>query len=201
MHSSNCYYAFFKSNTRQTYAEFKLSDEGKALSDEAFNLKFQEKVFDNFKTELHTAIHKALDDKKDYFVCDRSMHDYIGYYLSVFQNTLTIEKINEKQTLLKRSLNQLISSIIEKNVHSEIHVFSMNFPANWSVETESSDGWRKDKTPKNFMWSVTISYLVSIIRNVKTFSLLYETHVFRPSPEGYSDDKEILRIVNGFYEG
>lgn len=150
----------FKSNTRKTYDEYKLTDEAKALSNEEFNLKFQEVVFDNYYSELVKSIHNAVDEGKDYFICDRSPHDYIGYYLSVFQNTLTIDKINLKNKILSERVRSLYYTTQRVSRDVEFTVVTLPFPTAWSVDTESSDGWRKDITPKNYIWSMVTSNLV-----------------------------------------
>lgn len=139
--------AFHKSNTRKTYEEAGLTRESDALSNEKFNKVFQEKVMTNNCNELIKAVQKAKDEGVELFVCDRSPYDYVGYYFTVFQSSLTLDIINKKRIEALAVLDKLFE------ISGTIDQYFFPYPAHWSEDTESSDGWRADKTGKNFVWS------------------------------------------------
>jgi hypothetical protein len=135
------------SSTRDTYKRFNISNEPEALKDEEFNKIFQQEVFKDNSKALVEKVYQAAENGVEYFFADRSPLDYIAYYFSVFHNSLTIETINKKRADAYEVMQKL--QVFDDNI--TISVFT--FPRGWSKDQESSDGWRADKTGKNFLWS------------------------------------------------
>lgn len=142
--------AVHKSTTRKSYASAGLVREKDALDDVAFNMRFQNEVMGDYCTSLHDAVKEASLRGVDLFVADRSPYDYAGYYLSVFQAALTLEMIQEKRA---RADAALMDTLIWCD---ELQLTFLPYPGWWSTDTESSDGWRADKTGKNFIWSAVV---------------------------------------------
>lgn len=151
----------FESNTRKTYEKYCMQKESDALSKEEFNKNFQNIVMREYTFELMKQISKAKYNNIDFFITDRSPFDYLGYYLSVFQNDLTINKIEEKRQVVYKA----ISSIEESN--NKIIYINNKYPRHWSKDTESSDGWRADKTGKNYVWSSIVTAEIELWSDTK----------------------------------
>lgn len=142
--------AFHKSSTRKSYAEVGLSKESEALKDPEFNQTFQDKVYNDNLTDLLKAIDQAKLDEVDLFIADRTPFDYIAYYFTVFQQYLTINKIESKRVDGRKAMQ----AIYDLNTDTQIVPFL--YPVSWSKDTESSDDWRSDQTGKNFIWGSVI---------------------------------------------
>lgn len=140
------------SSTRKTYTRFNLTNEADALKNEVFNKTFQYEVFLDNATDLLLALRKAKEEHVQFFFADRSPIDYIAYYFSVFQSSLTVDIINQKRKEAYKVMKQI------EEIDTNFIISILKFPQPWSKDTESSDGWRADKTGKNFVWS---SVLVS----------------------------------------
>lgn len=167
--------AFHKSSTRKSYEAAGLKKEDEALEDPSFNQMFQDKVYDDNLADLLAAITQAKIDEVELFIADRSPFDYIGYYFTVFKDYLTIAKIEEKRNAVKKAMKE----IYELNNDTQIVPFL--YPVHWSSDTNSSDGWRADKTGKNFIWG-------SIVLNeIKMFEVGHESIPTTPSPEALTD--------------
>jgi len=144
--------AIHKSSTRKTYAAMGLERESDILNKPLENMSFQDKVFNDNAQDLLEAINKAVEDKVDLFIADRSPFDYIAYYFTIFQQYIKIDDIENK----RKAAWQVMREIIALCPSTQIVPFI--YPVSWSKDTESSDGWRADKTGKNFIWgSVLIS--------------------------------------------
>lgn len=143
--------AFHKSSTRKTYKQAGLTEEKQALNNEAFNKEFQVKVLNDNFVDLMKEIKKAKAINCELFITDRSLYDYLGYYFCVFQSSLTVDTIKTKRIQVEE-----LMSIIKAEVE-EIMIVEFPYPAIWSVDNESSDGWRADKTGKNFVWASIVS--------------------------------------------
>lgn len=139
-----------KSNTRQSYAEVGLKREDDALKDPAFNIEFQNKVMANNCEELLNKVRAAEESEIDLFITDRTPYDYAGYFFQVFQNQLTLNLIEQKRAAADGILHCLL------NICSEIQIWNLPYPTPWARDTQSSDGWRADKTGKNFIWSAVV---------------------------------------------
>ena len=139
------------SSTRQSYANAGLAAESDALKDPEFNRLFQHTVMkDNIKALYSVvsanAAHARLN-KKDLIIADRSPYDYSGYYFTVFQQHLDLELIENKRQQCDDALVRLLQYV------DNISIIMLPYPTVWAKDTESSDGWRADKTGKNFVWS------------------------------------------------
>lgn len=139
------------SSTRKTYARFNLNSEADALKNETFNKTFQHEVFLDNAGELLLALQLAKDNGVEYFFADRTPIDYIAYYFSVFQSSLTIDLINQKRTAAYQVMKRI------EQIDNNFTISVVPFPQPWSNDTDSSDGWRADKTGKNFVWSSILS--------------------------------------------
>jgi hypothetical protein len=138
------------SSTRQSYANAGLTSESDALKDPEFNREFQHTVMDDNIAALRTTLRESLNNRTDLFITDRSPYDYSGYYFSVFPETLDLEMIKTK----REKCNDSIMSLLE--LVKNINIIMLPYPTAWAVDAESSDGWRADKTGKNFIWSNVI---------------------------------------------
>jgi hypothetical protein len=171
--AKNIKVATHRSSTRKTYANAGLTKESDALNNEAFNKVFQEQVFKDNSDDLLQAITKAKDSGIELFIADRTPYDYISYYFIVFQTSLTINTIKEKRALADGVMVSVESLLYTEPGHV-IYLIELPFPAPWSEETESSDGWRADKTGKNFIWASLVAnelkqtYTVPTIKVVGT---------------------------------
>ena len=117
--------AFHKSSTRKSYIRAGLDKEASALGDPVFNQTFQDSVYENNINELIKAIEQAKLDDIDLFITDRSPFDYIAYYFTVFEQYLTIDKIEEKRDLVKKAMQ----TIYELNSDTQIVPFL--YPVQW----------------------------------------------------------------------
>lgn len=142
--------AFHNSNTRKTYAKAGLKSEKEALDNVDFNMKFQNEVMLNNCRAAYEACYAAQLQNADIFITDRSPYDYSAYYLSVFQPHMTIEMVRKKRTEADGYTTAM------RRRCSEMRVVYLPYPAPWSIDTESSDSWRADKTGKNFIWSAVV---------------------------------------------
>lgn len=140
------------SSTRQSYANAGLSAESDALKDPEFNRQFQHTVMKDNISALQDVVMRAnhSSDRVDLILADRSPYDYSGYYYTVFRDNLDLALIESKRKQCDESLVQLL-----QYVH-KIHIIMLPYPTAWAEDTESSDGWRADKTGKNFIWSNVI---------------------------------------------
>ena len=140
------------SSTRQSYANAGLTAESDALKDPEFNRRFQHTVMADNIEALHSVAMRAARamDRQDLVIADRSPYDYSGYYFTVFRDHLDLSLIAEKRKQCDESLMRLMQYA------NKIHVIMLPYPTSWAVDTESSDGWRADKTGKNFVWSSVI---------------------------------------------
>lgn len=136
------------SSTRQSYANAGLTSESEALKDPEFNRRFQESVMKDNIANLIDKVTKA--DGVDLFITDRAPYDYSSYQFTVFQQALTLALIEEKRKLCDDAMVSLTSNTVQ------IDVVLLPYPTIWAKDTESSDGWRSDKTGKNFIWSSVI---------------------------------------------
>ena len=141
------------STTRQTYAKYGFDKETDALKDPDMNAKFQHQVLLDNLEAFKRAYREALDDKVDLLIADRTPHDYIAYYFTVFKDRLTLAMVQEKRDVADHALSELWSS---EMIGTALHLFMLPFPAVWSTDTNSSDGWRADTTGKNLLWSNTL---------------------------------------------
>jgi GTPase SAR1 family protein len=135
------------STTRDTYAKYNLEKEGDALKDPDFNMKFQGEVMSDNMHAMEALV--ALHDNKngDLVLADRTPYDYASYFFTVFQDRLNLDLIEDKRTRCDEAIVRLFRFV------DEIQIVMLPFPVGWSKDTESSDGWRADKTGKNFIWS------------------------------------------------
>lgn len=140
------------SSTRQSYANAGLTAESDALKDPEFNRQFQHTVMKDNIEALHSAslIASAPLNRRDLIIADRSPYDYSGYYFSVFRDHLDLALIEDKRKQCDASLVRLLQHV------NKIHIIMLPYPTVWAKDTESSDGWRADKTGKNFIWSSVI---------------------------------------------
>lgn len=140
------------SSTRQSYAKAGLTAESDALKDPEFNRQFQHTVMADNIEALHNAavIANRAMGRKDLIIADRSPYDYSGYYFTVFRDNLNLALIDSKRRQCDASLISLMQYV------DKIHIIMLPYPTAWAVDTESSDGWRADKTGKNFVWSNVI---------------------------------------------
>lgn len=135
------------STTRDTYAKYNLEKEGDALKDPDFNMNFQGEVMSDNMHAMEALV--ALHENKsgNLVLADRTPYDYASYFFTVFQDRLNIELIDDKRNRCDEAILRLFRFV------DEIQIIMLPFPVGWSKDTESSDGWRADKTGKNFLWS------------------------------------------------
>jgi hypothetical protein len=140
----------YYSSTRETYARHGLTNESDALKDPEFNRNFQHQVMsDNIERLYRGVSHDAASrHQPNLILADRSPYDYAGYYFTVFSNALTLETIKEKREQCDQALLALLLRQVKR-----ITIVMLPYPTSWATDTESSDGWRADKTGKNFVWS------------------------------------------------
>lgn len=139
------------SSTRDTYARAGLAKESDALKDPDFNSQFQHVVMtDNIRELLIAASAAYHSGDVDLFITDRSPYDYSGYYFTVFQDRLDLNIIHQKRLTCDNAMISLTRVAISTDV------IMLPYPTSWAKDTESSDGWRADKTGKNFMWSCAV---------------------------------------------
>lgn len=184
--------AFHKSSTRKSYLEAGIEKESVALKDPVFNQNFQDKVFDDNLNDLLKALSNAREDGAELFVADRTPFDYIAYYFTVFQEYLTIDKIAEKRIAVVKAMTAIYE------ISSDTQIVPFVYPVTWSKDTNSSDGWRSDKTGKNFIWgSVLLNEIKryesghDIITNTPESEALTDflyTHCFPPTEAKQNDE-------------
>lgn len=139
------------SSTRETYAKHGLTSEADALKDPVFNAQFQHQVMTDNIVALLEAMKKAHESREvDLFITDRAPYDYSGYYFTVFKDNLNLAMIDQKRYLCDDAMIQMTRYVIAAEV------IMLPYPTSWAVDTESSDGWRADKTGKNFLWSCVV---------------------------------------------
>lgn len=139
------------SSTRQTYARHGLTGESEALKDPVFNAQFQHQVMTDNIVALLAAMSEANASREiDLFITDRSPYDYSGYYFTVFRDTIDLAMIDQKRYLCDDAMIQAT------RYATNAEVIMLPYPTSWAVDTESSDGWRADKTGKNFVWSCVV---------------------------------------------
>lgn len=140
------------SSTRKSYADAGLTSESDALKDPEFNRQFQHRVMADNISHLYATVKSDATAKfqPELFITDRSPYDYSSYYFTVFNNTLTLKTIRDKREEADESLVNLLSVV------RKINIVLLPYPTSWARDTESSDGWRADKTGKNFAWSAMV---------------------------------------------
>lgn len=139
------------SSTRKTYAKAGLTNESDALKDPVFNRQFQHTVMQDNINELQEAVAEAYHSRAvDLFITDRAPYDYAGYYFSTFRENLNLEIIDAKRNKCDEAMMHLTGCV------TQTEVIMLPYPTTWAKDTESSDGWRADKTGKNFVWSCVV---------------------------------------------
>jgi hypothetical protein len=114
-------------------------------------MRFQDQVMEDFCQSLYHAVLDADSDGAELLITDRTPYDYASYYLNVFQAQLTLEHIYNKREQADVATIQLL------NHCNSILLTPLPWPMPWSKDTVSSDGWRADKTGKNFLWSSVLT--------------------------------------------
>lgn len=150
------------STTRSSYERAGLANEGEQMArieqgseqDVQDMMTHQHQVMrDNCRALDETARACAIRDYKyDLLVADRTPYDYSTYFCTVFQPHITLEMIQAK----RRQADVAIEKVILSSVDG-VYLLYFPFPAPWSKDTGSSDGWRADKTGKNFIWSSLVN--------------------------------------------
>lgn len=138
------------SSTRESYAKAGLTSESDALKDPEFNRNFQHQVMQDNIDRLTKSSHQNHFAMTDLFITDRAPYDYSGYYFAAFKDVLDLAMIEKKRELCDKTMESLANS------STGVHVLMLPYPTSWAVDTESSDGWRADKTGKNFVWSAVV---------------------------------------------
>jgi hypothetical protein len=138
------------SSTRESYAKAGLTSESDALKDPEFNRNFQHQVMEDNIIQLITTSNRNYFAMTDLFITDRAPYDYSGYYFAAFKDTLDLAMIEKKREICDKAMEALA------NLSMGVHVIMLPYPTSWAVDTESSDGWRADKTGKNFVWSSVV---------------------------------------------
>lgn len=141
----------FKSTTRKSYAKAGLQNEQAALQDPQFNLNHQHELMDHYCQELLRTAERGVETFCDLLICDRTPFDYAGYFFQVFQAQLNLQLISNKREQAHVSMRDVA------RCSTKTLVYNLAYPAPWSQDTESSDGWRADKTGKNFVWSALVN--------------------------------------------
>jgi len=151
-----------KSTTRATYAKYNLDNESDALKDPEFNMKFQGEVMTDNMYNMEACAALLESNGGHLLLGDRTPYDYASYFFTVFQDRLTIDLIESKREQCDAAILRLF------RYTDEIQIILLPFPVGWSKDTESSDGWRADKTGKNFLWSsVCEAELQSAVRRLR----------------------------------
>lgn len=150
--------AVHKSTTRKSYAAAGIASEQEqsqrletGQADEIQTLmQHQHRVMRDNSEALVSAVIAANDSGKHLLLADRSPYDYSGYFYERFQQQLNLETIEAK----RREADLAVHGVLE---HSEfLRIIHLPWPGHWSRDTVSSDGWRADKTGKNFLWNCVV---------------------------------------------
>lgn len=149
-----------RSTTRQTYAKAGIVNEGEQMRrlGEANHegveelMLHQHQVMSDNTQALVTAAQQGYKDHVDILVADRTPYDYSTYFCNVFQTHITLKDIEAKRREADAALQEVMMRADEG-----VYVLYFPFPAHWSQDTVSSDGWRADKTGKNFLWSSLVN--------------------------------------------
>lgn len=141
----------FLSTTRKSYAKAGLQNEQQALADPQFNLCHQHQLMTEYCNELTEHARRGDEVFCDLLICDRTPYDYAGYFFQVFQPQLDLKLIKSKREQAHQAMAEVVSC------SRKTLVYHLPYPAPWSQDTESSDGWRADKTGKNLVWSALVN--------------------------------------------
>lgn len=150
--------ATHKSTTRQSYAAAGIANEQEqnkrldtgAESEVQALMAHQHRVMRDNTEALVSAAIKANDQDKHLLIADRSPYDYSGYFMERFQKDLNLEIIDTK----RREADLAMHRVLEHCMF--VRVIHLPWPGHWSEDTVSSDGWRADKTGKNFLWNCVV---------------------------------------------
>lgn len=138
------------STTRRTYKRHGLTGESDALKDPEFNRNFQNDVMLDNINDLYQSTAASKSNNIDLLIADRAPYDYASYQFTVFQDKLNLQTIAEKRKRCDDVMICLAQQVLST------HVILLPYPTSWAEDTESSDGWRADKTGKNFIWSSVV---------------------------------------------
>lgn len=139
------------STTRRTYEKFGFTNESEALKNPEINMNFQNNVLSDNICELENAVEKFAGQNYELLITDRSPYDYAAYYFTVFQDWLGLKIIEDKRETCDQAMMRL-----QRLTQDRINVTLLPYPTTWALDTQSSDGWRADKTGKNFVWSAVV---------------------------------------------
>lgn len=145
------------STTRRTHSGAGYASEAEFLAAMKANIKLafahQDEVLEQNARSTLKCLQEAFRMDVDYFVADRSFFDYSGYYFEVFKEHLTLDVIDKKREHVHGFMRQLHAMSLD----SPAHVVYLPYPAHWSKDVESSDGYRADKTGKNMTWNAHVT--------------------------------------------
>lgn len=154
------------SSTRETYARYGLKRESDALKDPDFNMKFQHDVMGDNIIATERVVANAISNNAEMVLVDRTPYDYASYFFTVFQDHLDLSTIGNKRDTCDAAMLRLVEMV------DQIQIVFLPYPGWWSKDTESSDGWRADKTGKNFVWSAVVESELQNARARLTTKLL-----------------------------
>jgi hypothetical protein len=138
------------STTRKSYAVAGKGSE-QADIDDPNAPEFQDQVMLTFMNEAVAFAKAQSYGECDLLIYDRTPYDYAAYYMQRFAANLKINTINTKRNLADLCMAQLGQAC------SDLVVTPLPWPMPWNKDqAESSDGWRADKTGKNFLWNCVV---------------------------------------------
>jgi len=163
-----------KSTTRKTYERHGYTQESDALSNPETNRLFQHEVMSDNIRALEETVCTAVGRRLDVVFADRTPHDYAAYYFTVFADILDIHTIQRKRDIADTALARMHNEF-DKRV--EVVIYMLPFPCYWSVDTDSSDGWRRDTTGKNLLWSNSVEAEVANIKRRLELEGFEQNHI------------------------
>lgn len=144
-----------ESPVRKTFADFGLKAEADMGSfPRHIQVDLQHKILENYGASLTQALEDNKDNPNALIVTERSPADYVAYQFFIFGDALTLFKIESGRAKIRTIMHEI--SI--KFPRFEQYIFKFPFPAPFSVDTESSDGWRSDATGKNYLWACALDH-------------------------------------------
>lgn len=147
-----------ESPVRKTFEEAGLATEVSMLDlhlDKQLDL--QAKIYENYIKLVYSTIEEAYrNNPNSIIIAERSPADYLAYQAYIFNHCLTLADIDRKQA---RTSHAFIN--IRRQIDTSLVYFP--FPAPFSKDTESSDGYRSDSSGKNYLWSCVLDNMLTFV--------------------------------------
>jgi hypothetical protein len=139
--------------TRSVYAELGINSEGAALD---MNIEDQKRLQTAINTKYYSSAEQFLNANQDadLVVIDRSPYDHITYYMHGLMMHTTAPEISGKRLTANAWIRNIARGC------DMVNVVFFPFPEPWHTETESSDGFRRDPSGKNLVWSMLLEKML-----------------------------------------